>query len=473
MFPSQPLSVLQFVQYGKGGSAPSVDMANQYTYLTAKLGHLLRVPREKLPDLNKNDFQIYKGGGLDGMQDSSWSNALDDTTGKVIFNDQNDFGISGNNLQTVVYNYGFKRYVATNRRAYLGPRDGADCAKSRWEILTAKYPWGPWNLILSYGIWGQGDWNMMTANKFTSPNGKRMLYNFCGGYQGDLRNYGVQYTPLYLSTGIIDKYEAESATLNGTSTAATYPGFSGSGYLTRLTNIGDRAAFNLNNINGTGWHIVRIRYTSPVVNGNMLSIYVNGRKVKRITFSLNNSDKGASHYWTNRSDIYYLNQGSNTFEIKLDSGDVGTGLLIDNLAVSREESYNEGKNLTLKATTTASTGNPSGATDGCLFNPASEWSATGTVGEWIRLDWTTSQTIKKIRLYDKVSKTDQVTSGSLSFSDGTSITVDKLQNDGQAGTIVTFSPKTITWVKFTVASVRKGTASAGLGEFEVIENADD
>jgi hypothetical protein len=60
-----------------------------------------------------------------------------------------------------------------------------------------------------------------------------------------------------------------------------------------------------------------------------------------------------------------------------------------------------------------------------------------------------------------------VTSGTLTFSDGSSIPVGKLQNDGQAGTVVTFPSKTVRWVQFTVGAVRPGTESAGLGEIGV------
>lgn len=47
--------------------------------------------------------------------------------------------------------------------------------------------------------------------------------------------------------------------------------------------------------------------------------------------------------------------------------------------------------------------------------------------------------------------------------------VGRTQNDGQAGTAIAFPLKTVTWVKLTVDKVRKGTVSAGLGEFEVYE----
>jgi len=43
----------------------------------------------------------------------------------------------------------------------------------------------------------------------------------------------------------------------------------------------------------------------------------------------------------------------------------------------------------------------------------------------------------------------------------------RLENDGEAGTVVTFSPKTVTRVQFTVDDVRPGSEHAGLGEMAV------
>ena len=77
------------------------------------------------------------------------------------------------------------------------------------------------------------------------------------------------------------------------------------------------------------------------------------------------------------------------------------------------------------------------------------------------------RSIERVKLYDKINKRDQVTSGTLSFSDGSDLPVGLLQNDGQAGTVITFPPKTVTWVKLTITKVRAGTVNAGLGHFEV------
>jgi hypothetical protein len=459
MFPALPWSWLTFVQYGKGGAAPAVDRAGQYVYLTAG-EYLARMPRAKLAELNKADFQYYKGAPLDGMLDSSWSSQPADG-GKI--------GFAGAKVgfMNVVYNFGLKRYIATGAQMYKAAKSPENSEKARFEIYSAAHPWGPWKQAMSYGLWGRAGWNMLMANKFTSGDGRKMWYNFSGEYKGDLWYYGFLYMPLYLSSGAVDVYEAEAAGLTGPRSASGYPGCSGTGYIENFAKPGDRAVFALDNVHGAGWHIVRIRYTSPKVNGNVMSIYVNGRKARRVKFSENGSDCSPGLNWTDRSDIYFLNSGSNTFEIRQDQGDCGAGLMIDYLAVSREPTCDEGLNIAPEATATASSGQPAGATSGCALDEARQWSATGAKDEWIRLDWTAPKTIGQVRLYDKLNLRDQVLWATLRFSDGSTLPVGRLQNDGQAGTVIAFPPKMVTWMKLTIDKVSPGTVSAGLGQFEV------
>ena len=47
------------------------------------------------------------------------------------------------------------------------------------------------------------------------------------------------------------------------------------------------------------------------------------------------------------------------------------------------------------------------------------------------------------------------------------VPVGRLQNDGQAGTVIAFPPKTVTWMRLTIDKVRSGTVRTGLGQFEV------
>jgi len=468
MFPCLPWTFLTFIQYGKGGGAPNADQAEQFAYLTAH-AHLARIPRSRLADLNKDDIQYYRGHGLDGTLDSSWSKAMAD--GKpMLFEDATATGkpreVEGT-LSNVVYNFALKRYVGTGWSAYFAPGEGGhDTGKARFVIYTSEHPWGPWKAILRYGIWGRAGWNFLLCNKFTRSDGRKMWYVFCGEYKGDLWNYGFQYMPLYLSTGAVDTYEAENASLQGTHAASDYPSFSGSGYATGFAKVGDTIAFAIHNVNGTGWHIVRIRYTSPQSNGATLSLYVNGRKARRVLLSLNDKNGRPQEHWTDRSDIYYLNHGSNTFEIRQDEGDAAAGVLIDFIAVSREETYPEGRNVASEAVATASSGEAGGALQGWV-DDLRGWTAKGTVGEWIRLEWPAARAVHKVVLYDLANRRGQAVSGTLSFSDGSSIPVGKLQNDGRAGAVVTFPPKTVGWARFTVDAVRPGTEHAGLGAIEV------
>ena len=131
------------------------------------------------------------------------------------------------------------------------------------------------------------------------------------------------------------------------------------------------------------------------------------------------------------------------------------------------------------ATATASSENTSGSQtaakaidgviDGFPNDSTKEWATSGgKAGSWIQLTWpaggavTTSQVI----LYDRPNSNDQVTGGTLTFSDGTTVAVPALDNAG-AATMVTFPARTVTSVKFTITSVSSSTQNVGLAEFEV------
>jgi len=93
-----------------------------------------------------------------------------------------------------------------------------------------------------------------------------------------------------------------------------------------------------------------------------------------------------------------------------------------------------------------------------------EWAKSNTdTSPWARLDWSASQSISKIVLYDRNNLTDQVLGGTLTFSDGSSITVAALNNDGSAN-MITFATKNVTWVEFQITSY---SGLPGLSEFQV------
>lgn len=93
-----------------------------------------------------------------------------------------------------------------------------------------------------------------------------------------------------------------------------------------------------------------------------------------------------------------------------------------------------------------------------------EWApSSATPAPWAQLNWSSTVGISTVVLYDRPNVTDQVTSGTLVFSDGTSIPVTALPNDGSAMTIPVGS-KNVTSVRFEVVS---STGLPGLSEIEV------
>jgi hypothetical protein len=116
----------------------------------------------------------------------------------------------------------------------------------------------------------------------------------------------------------------------------------------------------------------------------------------------------------------------------------------------------------------------SGAIDGVVGgypgDASQEWASNGeNSGAWIRLDFPTAQTVDQVWLYDRPNLDDQVISGVLTFSDGTSVAVGTLPNDASKPQVVRFPSKTITWLKFTVTQASSTTQNIGLSEIAVFK----
>lgn len=100
-----------------------------------------------------------------------------------------------------------------------------------------------------------------------------------------------------------------------------------------------------------------------------------------------------------------------------------------------------------------------------------EWATNGErVGAWIELRWTVPMNVNRVVLYDRPNSADQIQGATLTFSDGSSVTVPALNNNGTAS-IVNFSPKTVTSIRLTTTAVSGATANIGLSEFEVFGSA--
>ncbi|WIB41461.1 PIG-L family deacetylase [Curtobacterium sp. MCLR17_058] len=142
----------------------------------------------------------------------------------------------------------------------------------------------------------------------------------------------------------------------------------------------------------------------------------------------------------------------------------------------------QGTDVTAGATVTASAENPADgqtavkAVDGVVSGypdaPTAEWAAPGgRAGTWIQLNWSAGTTLHEIDLADRPNSDDQVTGGTLTFSDGTSVAVPSLDNGG-AVQRVAFSARQVTWVRFTVGSVSSTTRNVGLAEIRAFRPAD-
>ena len=112
-----------------------------------------------------------------------------------------------------------------------------------------------------------------------------------------------------------------------------------------------------------------------------------------------------------------------------------------------------------------------GIAAGYPTNSAAEWAtAAQRAGAWIQLNWAADETVNSIRLFDRPNRDDQITSGTLLFSDGTSVAFGALPNLADSLTL-SFAPKTIRWVRMRVDTVSSRTYSVGLAEFQVLRGA--
>ncbi|HTN51547.1 MAG TPA: PIG-L family deacetylase, partial [Anaeromyxobacter sp.] len=127
-----------------------------------------------------------------------------------------------------------------------------------------------------------------------------------------------------------------------------------------------------------------------------------------------------------------------------------------------------GGNRALTATVTVSSEDTAGgnagarATDG-IADGGHQWRAQGERdGAWLQLSWPAPVVLSQVNLYDLTTSWDNVLQGTLSFSDGSAVPVGPLPIFGQVAP-VTFPPRAVTWVRFTIDSAQ---GLAGLSEIE-------
>lgn len=139
-------------------------------------------------------------------------------------------------------------------------------------------------------------------------------------------------------------------------------------------------------------------------------------------------------------------------------------------------------NIANQATVTASTQNTStgqlaisavdGSAEGYPGDYTHEWATLNEqAGAWLNLAWASPQLVDRIVLYDRPNPNEQIKSATLSFSDGSTVDVPALANDGSA-VAFSFPAVSTTYVRLAITSTRDGGVDIGLAEIEVWTPAD-
>jgi len=140
---------------------------------------------------------------------------------------------------------------------------------------------------------------------------------------------------------------------------------------------------------------------------------------------------------------------------------------------------NSPDNLAPDATVTAGSVHPdysaNGAVDGIVDgypgNITREWASKGEHDTAVlRLTWSEPQTIDRVWLFDRPNNLDQITSGMLVFSDGSTLTTGALPDDAKQGLEVSFPAKTVKWLAFLVTGAKPGSPNIGLSEIAVFRS---
>lgn len=174
--------------------------------------------------------------------------------------------------------------------------------------------------------------------------------------------------------------------------------------------------------------------------------------------------------------------GTYVFSLKVtdDKGLVSTN--VDEVTIEVSATQAAPANIANKSTVTGCSQNTTtgqtfakavdGVAQGYPADYTKEWASVGgKAGCWIQLTWAGPVSLSKVVLYDRPNASDQATAGTLTFSDGSTVPVGALTNTGPtAGTAaavaLSFSPRTVTWVKYTMTSVSTTTYNVGLAEIE-------
>ena len=300
MFPGDttkkdPWSRLNFVKYGRGGSAPDMDGARTWVYLNSDR-RLARIKRSDLPSLDFRKFQYYLGG--DGMLDGSWSDDIN-KAGEIAVEP------SARWIHSIVFNPGLRRYITVS---FISDSWQKPEVESILCLHEAPHPWGPWKLVLEENVNFKEQDNLtwtFPLQKFISPDGFRMWMTVTGK-----KPYGLQYMPIQLTTAPVQTIDAATATLKGTKVVSDVPGAAVVGCVSGFAKQGDECLFQIKT-EKPGSHLVQLRYHTTAYQ--TLDLLVNGSRQQSLRFG---KTVHPSAVWSSLSFQVPLQVGANTIALQ-------------------------------------------------------------------------------------------------------------------------------------------------------------
>lgn len=176
-FPDETFPAPAFISYGKDGAGrPAGDLSDKYVYLISSdygwengsCYKLARVLKNKMGDLNRNDYQFFKGGN--GVLDESWSDNAKDAA--PIIQDQGKCGMA-----SIQYIAPLERYVLLGWYSCYGPLlVSPNINRSAITVFESPTPWGPWTLVSRTDTYPWGWYDGSIVPKFSSADGKSHVF---------------------------------------------------------------------------------------------------------------------------------------------------------------------------------------------------------------------------------------------------------------------------------------------------------
>ena len=147
-------------------------------------------------------------------------------------------------------------------------------------------------------------------------------------------------------------------------------------------------------------------------------------------------------------------------------------------AAGQSELLKSDLNLARKAEATVSSTSKgysrAGLIDGVVAgfpdNQKAEWASNhGVAGTKAKLLWEMPEAVESVWLFDRPNTNDHILAAKIQFSDGSTVEVGELPNEGAKPFRLKFPSRTITWLEVTVTRVSPQTHNVGFSEIAVFE----